>query len=143
MVTSVTTTAHRASVPPRVGRRWPGAAAPLVLLVVLGACATDSGSWTKAGVAAATRDADLLACQAETNRAAVQAALNPTLYRTARYTYVEPQYGLFGPSAADDDSNVRRQIEGEIAALKRMRWRAQFGACLEARGYRYLSTAED
>ena len=108
------------------------------LLVLLGACATNTGVWTKSGVETAARDADLLACQAETNRETLEAALHPTFYRTARYTYREPHYGLFGPSAVDDDSNVIRQIEGEIAAVKRMRWRAQFGACLEARGYRYV-----
>ena len=112
------------------------------LLVLLGACATNTGVWTKSGVETAARDADLLACQAETNRETLEAALHPTFYRTARYTYREPHYGLFGPSAVDDDSNVIRQIEGEIAAVKRMRWRAQFGACLEARGYRYLNSAD-
>lgn len=124
----ITATAHTGSVPPRGGRRWLGVAALPVLLVLLGACATDTGSWTKSGVETAARDADLLACQTQTNRETVEAALNPTFYRTARYTYREPRYGLFGPSAVDDDSNVRRQIESEIAAVKRMRWRAKFGS---------------
>ena len=120
-------------------RRWLGLAA---LFVLLGACATDSGEWSKPGVETAARDTDLVACQTETNQAALAAAQNPTFFRTARYIYKEPHFGLFGPSARDDDSNVRRQIEGEIAAMKRMRWRAQFGACLKARGYRYVSHAE-
>ncbi len=138
MATSVTATNQRGSSPSRGGRRWLGVAA---LLVLLGACATDTGTWTKSNVETATRDADLLACQAETNREAREAALNPTFYRTARYIYREPRYGLFGPSAVDDDSDVIRQIEGEIAAEKRMRWRAKFGAYLEARGYHYQGDA--
>ncbi len=111
------------------------------LLVLLGACTADTGIWQKAGVDTAARDADLLACHAQTNQQMRVAALDPSLFRTARYTYIGPRHGLFGPSAIDDDSNVRRQIEGEIAAAKRTRWRAQFGTCLEARGYRYESGA--
>ena len=111
------------------------------LLLLLGACTADRGTWQKAGVETAARDADLLACQAAVNQETREAERFPRLFRTARYTYIGPRHGLFGPGAIDDDSNVRRQIEGEIAAAKRMRWRAQFGACLEARGYRYELSA--
>lgn len=112
------------------------------LLILLGACTADSGTWQKAGVETAARDADLLACQAQTNQQIREAALNPSPIRTARYIYTESRHGLFGPGGKFDDSDVRRQIEGEIAAMKRMRWRAQFGACLEAEGYRYRSLSE-
>ena len=112
------------------------------LLVLLGACTVDSGTWHKADVDTAARDADLLACQAQVNQQTQVAALNPSPIRTARYIYTESRHGLFGPGGKFDDSDVRRQIEGEIAAMKRMRWRAQFGACLEAESYRYRSLSE-
>ncbi len=123
----------------RAARWWPGV---LALIVLIAACTSDNGEWSKNGVEPETRQADLLACQAETDRWVEAAAASKTFHRTVRYIYFEPQYGLFGPSAANDDSSVRRQVESEIAAKKRRQWRAHFGACLEDRGYRYTRLAK-
>jgi len=109
----------------------------LSLAVALSACTADVGEWAKTDVDPAVRDADLLACRAEATQKVQAEARQP--YASARYTYSGARHGLFGPGSISDDSNVRRQIEGEIEGRMRTRWRALFGSCLEARGYRYES----
>ncbi|MBT3171631.1 MAG: hypothetical protein HOM52_10215 [Rhodospirillaceae bacterium] len=49
--------------------------------------------------------------------------------------------GLSGLFASNDGSNVRRQVEGDIATVRRARWRARFGTCMETRGHRHESGA--
>ena len=111
--------------------------------LLLAACAADSGAWTKAGVESNARDADLLACRADTTQKVKAEARQPYAFHGARYSYMGPRHGLFGPGGHFDDSDVRRQIEGEIEARYRSRWRALFGTCMEARGYRYEQSAPE
>lgn len=125
-------------------KRWPGWAVLFIVLVVfLGACTADSGNWVKAGIGEAAFDADLQACQADANQQMAAEAQNPYAFRSPRYSYTGPRRGLFGPFASDDNSNVRRQVEGDIVAVSRARWRVRFGACMEARGYRYQGPAAE
>lgn len=111
--------------------------------LLLAACTADGGVWKKAGVEGEARDADLLACRAEATQIARAEERHPYAVRGARYSYSNQRHGLFGPSARYDNSDVRRQIEGEIEARRRARWRALFGACMEARSYSYESVAAE
>jgi hypothetical protein len=120
----------------RFGGLLPRTVLPVILALVA-ACTANTGNWSKAGVDNEAREADLLACQAETDRLTRPTGQLPVIFRTARYTYIEPKHGLFGPPAGHGESSERQQIEREIANEKHRRWRAQFGACLESRGYHY------